>query len=132
MIGISGKNIELCILDNSFLHIGCFSAIKTTDMALLGKNDNYLNESAASLASEHPFHPRNGEDCLAQSAEDKRWYRANTQNKINDNTYNLLYIDYGNMEEVPVDRIREMRTEYTFPCVSAICFIDGKLKFFFC
>lgn len=57
MEGFSGKKMELCILDNSFLHIGCFSAIKTTDMALLGKNDNYINENAASIASGRPFHP---------------------------------------------------------------------------
>lgn len=71
---------------------------------------------------------RNGETCLAQSAEDQRWYRANTQNKVDDSTYNVLYIDYGNMENVKVDRIREMKEEFSFPCITAICFIDGKPK----
>lgn len=69
---------------------------------------------------------RNGETCLAQAAEDQRWYRANTQNKVDDNTYNVLYIDYGNMENVTFDRIREMKQEFSFPCITAICFIDGK------
>lgn len=50
--------MELCILDNSFLHIGCFSAIKTKDMALLGKNDAFLNENEKTIASGRPFHPR--------------------------------------------------------------------------
>lgn len=58
MVGFSGKNMELCILDNSFLHIGCFSAIKMVDMALLVKNDAFLNENSASIASERPLHPR--------------------------------------------------------------------------
>lgn len=58
MAGFSGKNIEVCVLDNSFLHIGCFSAIKTKDMALLGKNDAFLNENTASIASGPSFQPR--------------------------------------------------------------------------
>lgn len=58
MVGFSGKNLELYILDNSFLHIGCFSAIRTKDMALLGKNDELVNSKAASIASATPFHPR--------------------------------------------------------------------------
>lgn len=58
MVGFSGKNLELCILDNSFLHIGCFSAIKYTDMALLVKNDGFLNENAESIKSGRPLHPR--------------------------------------------------------------------------
>lgn len=69
---------------------------------------------------------RNGESCLAQLEEDKRWYRASTQNKVSGDAYNLLYIDYGNMEEVPADRIREMRQEFIFPCITVMCFIDGK------
>lgn len=69
---------------------------------------------------------RNGEYCLAQLSEDDRWYRATNHGKVNDNTYNLFYVDYGNIEEVPVERIREMRSEFMYPCVTAMCFIDGK------
>lgn len=58
MVGFSGQNTEVYVLDNSFLNIGCFSAIKTKDMALLGKNDAFLNENPASIASGLPFHPR--------------------------------------------------------------------------
>lgn len=73
-----------------------------------------------------PYNFRNEETCLAKSADDGRWYRAYSQGKIDDNTYNLLYLDYGNMEAVPIDRIREMREEFFFPSITLHCFIDGK------
>lgn len=66
--------------------------------------------------------------CLAQSLDDGRWYRASSQSKIGENTYNLMYIDYGNMENVTVDRIRAMNEEFFFPCITALCFIDGKYQ----
>lgn len=67
-----------------------------------------------------------GETCLAQSS-DMRWYRANSHEKIDEKTYNLMYMDYGNMEQVPCDRIREMQEEFFFPCTTLLCVIDGKL-----
>lgn len=67
-----------------------------------------------------------GETCLAQSADDQRWYRATAQNKQADGTYNLIYLDYGNMEAVPSERIREMKEDFFFPCITSLCFIDGK------
>lgn len=65
---------------------------------------------------------------MAQSAEDRRWYRALSQGKNDDDTYNLMYLDYGNMENVPVDRIREMREDLFFPSITLLCFIDGNIN----
>lgn len=67
------------------------------------------------------------ETCLAQSLDDKRWYRACSHSKIDDKTYNLIYIDYGNMEKVSCERIRGMQEEFFFPCITTLCCIDGKL-----
>lgn len=72
------------------------------------------------------IHSSDNELCLAQSLEDKRWYRASAQEKVDQNTYKLMYIDYGNMESVPADRIREMTEEHAFPCITVLCFLDGK------
>lgn len=63
--------------------------------------------------------------CLAQSG-DGRWYRASSQGKDGD-SYQLLYLDYGNMELVHSDKIREMREEFIFPCLTSLCYIDGKV-----
>lgn len=57
-MGFSGTNLELYILDNSFLQIGCFSAIQAKDMALLGKNDVFINDNAKEIESALPFHPQ--------------------------------------------------------------------------
>lgn len=56
--GFSGKNLELCILDTSFLHIGCFSAIQAKDMEQLCANDLRINNNASEIAAAIPFHPR--------------------------------------------------------------------------
>lgn len=121
-------------------------------MAQLSKIDDIINKNATTLASGTPYHPRysvyfflflqlnltnneevittrlyfsDSETCLAQSMEDGRWYRANVQQKIDQNTYQLMYIDYGNMETLTVDRIREMSEDDAIPCITALCFLDG-------
>lgn len=57
-VGFSGENLELYILDNSFLAIGCFSAIKVSDMALLGTNDESCNKNGDELEKSPDFYPR--------------------------------------------------------------------------
>ncbi|XP_031621641.1 tudor domain-containing protein 1-like [Contarinia nasturtii] len=123
--GFSGKNVQLFILDNSLMHIGCFSAIKASDVNLLTENDNLINDRAAEFEGGLPFCPTDHEVCLAKCLEDDRWYRAISQSKTSEGKYNLLYIDYGSMETVQKERIRELEEAYFFPCITSLCFIDG-------
>lgn len=57
-VGFSGKDIELLILDNSYMRIGCFSAIQTKDYDILAKKDESINQNADKIVREIPFHPR--------------------------------------------------------------------------
>ncbi|BES92062.1 TUDOR [Nesidiocoris tenuis] len=53
--------------------------------------------------------------CSSQYNLDKRWYRAVViQDMTDDGGSNLMvqYVDYGNTEIVPVDRIRQMKSEW--------------------
>lgn len=69
---------------------------------------------------------RDGEVCLAKCLEDDRWYRATSQQKVDDESRRLLYNDYGNMEVVPCNRIRELEDEFFFPCITSLCYFEGK------
>lgn len=65
------------------------------------------------------------EVCLAQSNDDKRWYRAMVFEEMPDGIYGILYLDYGNMEHVSAENIRKMEHKFCFPRLTATCFIDG-------
>lgn len=69
---------------------------------------------------------RLNEVCLARSNDDKRWYRAMVYEEKSNGIYGILYLDYGNMEHVPVENIRKMEQKFCFPRLTATCFIDGK------
>lgn len=68
------------------------------------------------------------EVCLAQSNEDKRWYRGMVYEEKPNAMYGILYLDYGNMEHVPAENIRKMEQKFCFSRLTATCFIDGEDK----
>nr|XP_015818615.2 tudor domain-containing protein 1 isoform X1 [Nothobranchius furzeri] len=68
-----------------------------------------------------------GEVCTAQFSSDLNWYRGLVQTLSADQKMaNILYIDFGNEEDVPVDRIRPLPTNIQLfrPCAMA-CQIAG-------
>lgn len=73
----------------------------------------------------HMFTHSVGEMCLAKSG-DGRWYRACSQGNDYGNSYQLIYLDYGNIETVHSSNIREIREDFMFPCLTLMCCIDGK------
>jgi len=58
-----------------------------------------------------PFTPRVGELVRAQFTEDDSWYRAKILS-VGANLYSVLYIDYGNSETLPGNRIRPLPFAY--------------------
>lgn len=69
------------------------------------------------------YYEENGEDpkdklkvgdvCSAQSLLDDNWYRARIE-AVND-SYTVRYVDYGNTEEVTVDKIKILDAKFTSP-----------------
>lgn len=69
---------------------------------------------------------RKNQVCMAQSKDDQNWYRAMATNEVKPNVFKVMFIDYGNSEEVPVSNIREITSpKLRFPCMSVLCIIDG-------
>ena len=51
--------------------------------------------------------PHVGDSCCAMFTEDDGWYRA-VITKVSGNTVQVKYLDYGNIEELPVSRIKRL------------------------
>ncbi|XP_028990018.2 tudor domain-containing protein 1 [Betta splendens] len=71
--------------------------------------------------------PFAGEVCAAQYSCDMHWYRGLVQSLSTDHKMaNILYIDFGNEEDVPVERIRPLASNFKQFCPCAIqCRIAG-------
>ncbi|XP_077358375.1 tudor domain-containing protein 1 [Festucalex cinctus] len=71
-----------------------------------------------------PYAPYVGEVCVAQFSGDLIWYRALVQKLATDKrSAHMLYIDYGNEEDVTVDRMRPLPAdlELFHPCAMECC-----------
>ncbi|GAU91228.1 hypothetical protein RvY_03529 [Ramazzottius varieornatus] len=56
--------------------------------------------------------PPQGAVVAALFSEDKQWYRAIIMDVTNEKKANVLYLDYGNSEDVALQNMREMKDEW--------------------
>ncbi|XP_065909710.1 uncharacterized protein [Dysidea avara] len=65
--------------------------------------------------------PRVGDFCCARFSQDMRWYRARVLSFIHDRV-EVLYVDYGNKEEVPLSSLRPLDYRFVIlPCQAIKC-----------
>ena len=73
-------------------------------------------QSAYTGSAFKAYVPSPGELCVAQFTLDNCWYRAAVDHVANDGMLHVTYIDFGNGEDVGVDRIRPIEVQFThFP-----------------
>ncbi|KAM9817533.1 tudor domain-containing protein 1 [Neosynchiropus ocellatus] len=80
-----------------------------------------------SLSSVNPYVPTLGEICVVQFSGDMQWYRGQVLTLDDElKMVEILYIDFGNKENVPVDRIRPLSPDMTKfgPCATK-CYVAG-------
>lgn len=66
--------------------------------------------------------------CCAQFTEDDSWYRARiTESSTKDTPQaQVIYIDFGNHEPLPVSRLRMLSKEHAeLPMMAVLCALDG-------
>uniref|UniRef100_A0A663MQ48 Tudor domain containing 1 n=1 Tax=Athene cunicularia TaxID=194338 RepID=A0A663MQ48_ATHCN len=76
---------------------------------------NLLNKSLSAYCQKTPpnvFKPVNEEPCCAFFSDDGNWYRALVKNVTSDGTVRVCFVDYGNVEEVPLDKIRQISSSF--------------------
>lgn len=66
--------------------------------------------------------------CCAQFSEDDSWYRARiTESSTKDTSQvQVIYVDFGNYESLPMSRLRILRKEHAeLPMMAVLCALDG-------
>ncbi|KFV47240.1 Tudor domain-containing protein 1, partial [Tyto alba] len=72
------------------------------------------------------FKPVNGEPCCAFFSDDGNWYRALVQNVTSHGTVKVCFVDYGNVEEVPLNKIRQISSSFLkLPFQGIKCWLSG-------
>ncbi|KAM8924750.1 tudor domain-containing protein 1 [Pelodytes ibericus] len=72
------------------------------------------------------FSPSVGEICSAQFTGDDRWYRASVLEHTSRDSVLVGYIDFGNLEVVPLSRLRHiLPSMLTFPLQAIKCSLAG-------
>ncbi|KAM6066891.1 tudor domain-containing protein 1 [Chlamydotis macqueenii] len=90
---------------------------------------NLLNKSLSEYCQKTPpdiFKPDNGEPCCAFFSGDGNWYRALVQKVTSDGTVKVCFVDYGNVEEVPLDKTRQISSSFLkLPFQGIKCWLSG-------
>ncbi|KFP51031.1 Tudor domain-containing protein 1, partial [Cathartes aura] len=90
---------------------------------------NLLNKSLSEYCQKTPpsvFKPENGEPCCAFFSDDGNWYRALVRNVTSNGTVKVCFVDYGNVEEVPLDKIRQISSSFLkLPFQGIKCWLSG-------
>uniref|UniRef100_M4A0X7 Tudor domain containing 1 n=1 Tax=Xiphophorus maculatus TaxID=8083 RepID=M4A0X7_XIPMA len=84
-------------------------------------------QKTCSISSGTAYGPCDGEVCTVQFSVDKNWYRGLVQTVAADKkTASILYIDFGNEENVPIERIQPLPANIQHFCPCAMeCRIAG-------
>ncbi|UJR28510.1 hypothetical protein I4U23_009748 [Adineta vaga] len=83
-----------------------------------------LHEYYSNLDKNIQYHPLPGDYCVAMYTEDARWYRARIIRYLSDQTCEVFYIDYGNMEELSTELVHEILPDFTrIPARAIACTI---------
>ncbi|OXB62010.1 hypothetical protein ASZ78_006717, partial [Callipepla squamata] len=90
---------------------------------------NSLNKSLFEYCQKtppNPFKLKKGEACCALFSDDGHWYRALVEKVASDRNVKVHFVDYGNVEEVPLDMIRQIPSSFLqLPFQGVKCWLSG-------
>ncbi|OXB82341.1 UNVERIFIED_CONTAM: hypothetical protein H355_009266, partial [Colinus virginianus] len=90
---------------------------------------NSLNKSLFEYCQKtppNPFKLKKGEACCALFSDDGNWYRALVEKVASDRNVKVHFVDYGNVEEVPLDMIRQIPSSFLqLPFQGVKCWLSG-------
>ncbi|XP_048360843.1 tudor domain-containing protein 1 [Sphaerodactylus townsendi] len=67
-----------------------------------------------------------GEPCCAYFSGDGRWYRALMEESISDEAFKVQFVDYGNIEVVTQDKLRQISSTFLkLPFQAIRCWLSG-------
>nr|XP_020506867.2 tudor domain-containing protein 1 [Labrus bergylta] len=122
-IVINGKEIQASLVE--FYSPGRFFLLAQSPELLEAlQNISTELQKMYSCPSVTTYMPCVGEVCGVQFSSDMNWYRGLVQSLAADQkTANILYIDFGNEEDVPVERIKPLADNIQpyCPCAMECC-----------
>ncbi|XP_070136977.1 uncharacterized protein Veneno isoform X2 [Drosophila bipectinata] len=121
---IDGKDgIDVFVVDNSRIDRGIFGAFDSSYAAEFST----LNSQLAAIADSKPYKPAVKEYVIAKY--EGSWHRGKVEQiktSPNEETkYRVLYVDYTNVEDLTEQDIRRYPTNFTTPCSTNICVLEG-------
>lgn len=124
----TGIPMELFCLDYNKIDLGYISAcihdakkIESINQ-LSDKIKNYLKM----LGEAGKYFPKLDEVCFVYHDCEHQWYRAECIKVINSDSFEVLFIDYGNTRIVNSTNIRKFVSEFAEPAIMHFCCISGK------
>jgi tudor domain-containing protein 1/4/6/7 len=121
----SGKKEHVCVttvtgVSNFYCQLMCSAA--HLDDLMFNMDAHY---KALSPEQEQLCQPKVGSYCVGQYTEDDSWYRAKITG-INENMFEVLYIDFGNGETLPATRIKKLSQIFSqLPQQGVSCSLAG-------
>ncbi|XP_055371045.1 uncharacterized protein LOC129605362 isoform X1 [Condylostylus longicornis] len=124
----AGENIRLLILDTSDIKSGIFTAAiddleyyKELNVVQQPKIGKYCHRDNI----EKEYYPIPGEICFTLFKADNNWYRALCFKIESNDEFNLMFLDFGNIQLSNAKQIRKMTKEFLFPCYANTCILLG-------
>uniref|UniRef100_D4A3N0 Tudor domain containing 1 n=1 Tax=Rattus norvegicus TaxID=10116 RepID=D4A3N0_RAT len=123
------KSMEIKGTVTEFKHPGHFyvQLYSSEVLEYMNQLSASLKETYANMVPEDGYLPVKGEVCVAKYTVDQTWNRAVVEGvDVLQKKAHVLYIDYGNEEIIPVDRIHQLsRSISLFPPSAIKCYVSG-------
>ncbi|XP_061491916.1 tudor domain-containing protein 1 isoform X2 [Rhineura floridana] len=116
-------NVVVCVLYNpsefycQLLNSDGLNALKELNMSLA----EYCQKTVTNVSK-----VKKGDLCCAYFSGDGRWYRALVKETSSFESFKVLFVDYGNCEEVTLDKVRQISSAFMkLPFQAIRCWLSG-------
>ncbi|XP_065354208.1 tudor domain-containing protein 1 [Calliphora vicina] len=129
---VCGEKVPLYVLDPTTilnLESPYITASDYNNKEFLAKMEQYLQKVAeyckSDKAPKNGYAPKKMEICLCVFADDGEWYRAMCVDHKPNDTYVVMFLDYGNMSKVNKKDIMPMISDLMFPSNANTVYVEG-------
>lgn len=124
----TGVPLELFCLDYSNIEKGFISACihDRKKIESINQLSGRIVAHLENLGETGHYVPKLYEICLVYHDVDKQWYRAECIQEISADSFDVIFIDYGNTRIVNSSNVRKMVAEFTEPAIMHFCNLQGK------